>query len=99
MMCFIIFYVQLLPCPVGFTLQDGICDCDPILPEYIEKCFIDHSAIRRPANTWITALKQTVNNTRYLISDCPMDYCLPYSSNVNLQHPDVQCRDAPILPA
>ena len=87
-----VFYVQLLPCPVGFTLQDGICDCDPILPEYIDKCFIDYSAIRRPANTWITALKQALNNTRYLISDCPMDYCLPYSSNVNLQHPDVQCQ-------
>ena len=87
-----VFYVQLLPCPVGFTLQDGICDCDPILPEYIDKCFIDYSAIRHPANTWITALKQTLNNTKYLMSDCPMDYCLPYSSNVNLQHPDVQCQ-------
>ena len=87
-----VFYVQLLPCPVGFTLQDGICDCDPILPEYIDKCFIDYSAVRRPANTWITALKQALNNTKYLISDCPMDYCLPYSSNVNLQHPDVQCQ-------
>ena len=87
-----VFYVQLLPCPVGFTLQDGICDCDPILSEYIDKCFIDHSNVRCPPNTWITALKQTSNNTKYLISDCPMDYCLPYSSNVNLLHPDVQCQ-------
>ena len=86
------FYVQLLPCPVGFTLQDGICDCDPILSEYIDKCYIDYSAVRRPANTWITALKQALNNDKYLISDCPMDYCLPYSSNVNLQYPDVQCQ-------
>ena len=26
-----VFHVNLLPCPVGFTLQDGICDCDFIL--------------------------------------------------------------------
>ena len=26
------FYIKLLSCPVGFTLQDGICNCDPLLP-------------------------------------------------------------------
>ena len=86
-----VFYVQLLPCPVGFTLQHEICDCDPILLNYIVKCDIDHSAIRRPANTWITAHPQA-NDSKYLISDCPMDYCLSYSSNVNLLHPDLQCQ-------
>jgi len=80
-----VFYIQLLPCPVGFTLQSGVCDCDPILSSYTDKCYIDHSAIRRPANTWITAHKQE-HSTKYLISDCPMDYCLPYSSNINLLH-------------
>ena len=86
------FYVQLLPCPVGFTLQNGVCDCDPILSTIIDKCYIDYSAIRRPANSWIVAHTQT-NNTKYLISNnCPMDYCLPYSSNVNLLYPDLQCQ-------
>ena len=86
------FYVQLLPCPIGFTLQGGVCHCDPILPQAnFDKCYIDQSAIRRPANTWITAHSQA-NNTAYLICDCPMDYCLPYSSNVNLLHPDLQCQ-------
>ena len=85
------FYVELLPCPIGFILQDGVCDCDPILPKEFDKCYIDHAAIRRPANTWITAHSQA-NNTKYLISDCPMDYCLPYSSNVSLLHPDLQCQ-------
>ena len=85
------FHVQLLPCPVGFTLQHGICDCDPIILNYIDKCYIDHSAIRRPANTWITAHTQA-NSTEYLISDCPMDYCLSYSSKVNLLYPDLQCQ-------
>ena len=85
------FYVQLLTCPVGFTLQNGVCNCNPILSSYINKCYIDYSAIRRPANTWISAHTQA-NNTKYLISDCPIDYCIPYSSNINLLHPDLQCQ-------
>ena len=86
------FYVQLSPCPVGFTLQNGRCDCDPFLPPDIDTCYIDLSAITRPANTWITAHTLTNNTTNYLISDCPMDYCLPYSTNVNLLYPDLQCQ-------
>ena len=86
------FYVQLLPCPVGFTLQNRECICDPFLPPNIDTCYIDLSAIRRPANNWITAHTLTNNTTNYLISDCPMDYCLPYTTNVNLVHPDLQCQ-------
>ena len=86
-----VFHVNLLPCPVGFTLQDGICDCDFILTKILVSCNIDQSAIRRPANTWLTAHNQT-QSTKYLISDCPMGYCLPYSSNVNLLYPDLQCQ-------
>ena len=86
------FYVQLLQCPVGFTLQNGKCDCDPFLPPDIDTCYIDLSAIRRPANTWITAHTITDNTTNYLMSDCPMDYCLLYSTRVNLAHPDSQCQ-------
>ena len=85
------FSVQLSPCPIGFTLKNGKCDCDPNLPTDIDTCYIDQSSVRRPANTWITAQQQS-NNTKYLISDCPMDYCLPYSSNVNLLYPDAQCQ-------
>ena len=86
------FHVLLSPCPVGFTLQIGKCDCDPFLPPDIDTCYIDLSAITRPANTWITAHTLTNNTTNYLISDCPMDYCLPYSTNVNLLYPDLQCQ-------
>ena len=86
-----VFYVQLLSCPMGFTLQNGVCDCDPILPIKFHRCYIEYSAITRPAKTWITADRKT-NSTKYLISDCPMDFCLPYSSNVNLLYPDDQCQ-------
>ena len=85
------FYVQLLSCPVGFTLQKGVCNCDHIISTYTVECYIDDSAIKRTANTWITAHTQT-NSTKYLISYCPMDYCLPYSSKLNLLYPDLQCQ-------
>ena len=85
------FYVQLRKCPIGFTLQSGICDCDPVMSSYIDECYIDHSAIRRPVNTWITVYTQG-NNSKYLISSCPMDYCIPYSSNINLLYSDLQCQ-------
>ena len=85
------FYVQLLSCPTGFTLQNGICNCDPIFSMYTTECYIDDSAIQRSANTWVTAHTQT-NDTKYYISDCPMDYCLPYSSKLNLFYPDLQCQ-------
>ena len=85
-----VFDVQLLPCPIGFTLQNGVCDCDPLLPTDIDTCYIDQSAIRRPANTWISYTQS--GTSKYLISDCPMDYCLPLSSNINLLYPDTQCQ-------
>ena len=85
------FYVKLLPCPIGFTLQNGICDCDPLLPSDIDTCYIEQSVISRPVTMWITAHVQS-NDTKYLKGNCPMDYCLPYSSNVILTNPDTQCQ-------
>ena len=85
-----VFDVELLPCPIGFTLQNGVCDCDPLLPTDIDTCNIDQFAIRCPANTWISHTQS--NTSKYLISNCPLDYCLPFSSNVNLLYPDTQCQ-------
>ena len=90
-----VFYVEILPCPAGFTLQNGVCNCDLYLVNssiHIDTCYIDQSLIKRPANTWITALNHT-NITQYIISQkCPLDYCLPHSSHLNLLHPDLQCQ-------
>jgi len=89
------FFVEILPCPVGFTLQDGVCNCDPYLRDsnlHIDTCYIDQSAITRPANAWVTAYNYS-NHIKFLIShNCPMDYCLPHSSRLNLLNPDLQCQ-------
>ena len=89
------FYIKVLPCPMGFTLQNGICECDPLLYHshiHIEECNIEESTITRLDNTWIAASIHS-KNTEYSIShNCPMDYCLPYSSSLNLLTPDMQCQ-------
>ena len=92
-----IFYVKLLPCPVGFSLQDHLqrCHCDSVLDcdvISVTTCNLADGTILRPANSWISA--DTVNGShRYHVSSqCPFDYCLPYSSYFNLSTPDVQCQ-------
>ena len=91
------FYVQMKPCPMGFTLQDDkkACYCDPLLRNnevFITSCDINDGTILRPANSWISAV--TVNNSHSynVLSQCPFDYCLPYSSHLSLSNPDSQCQ-------
>ena len=92
------FYVQIKPCPVGFTLQSDkkSCYCDPLLINSdilsITSCNLDDETILRPANSWIIA---DTNNNSYIYKvspQCPFDYCLPHSSNLNLTNPDSQCQ-------
>ena len=91
------FYVQIKPCPMGFTLQNDkkACYCDPLIRNdevSIRSCNINDGTILRPANSWISAV--TVNNSHSynISSQCPFDYCLPYSSHLNLSNPDSQCQ-------
>ena len=91
------FYVQIKPCPMGFTLQSRrkACYCDPLLNNdklSITSCDINDETILRPANSWISAV--TVNNSHSynVSSQCPFDYCLPYSSLLNLSNTDSQCQ-------
>jgi len=87
------FYVKFFPCPVGFTMVSGICQCDHNLMLYIDNCDINDQSILRPANSWVSAM--TKNRTHsYLVSlNCPFDYCLPHSSRLNLSiTSDLQCQ-------
>ena len=91
------FYIQIKPCPMGFTLQSSrkASYCDPLLNNdkvSITSCDINDGTILRPANSWISAV--TVNNSHsYKVSSqCPFDYRLPYSSHLNLSNHDSQCQ-------
>jgi len=94
------FYVQIKPCPMGFTRQENkrACYCDETLSIFsITSCSLHDETIHRPANSWISA--STVNTTSvnnnhsyYMSPYCPFDYCLSESSHLNLSDPDSQCR-------
>ena len=92
------YYIKFYRCPTGFTKLKGECQCDPILksnllPTVIDDCDINDQTIRRPANSWISAVTNN-NSHNYLISlHCPFDYCLPHSSHLKLSlSSDLQCQ-------
>ena len=84
------FFFNFLPCPAGFVQLNGACTCDPLLNSKllsITTCDINHQTILRPANTWLSAI--TINSShQYQISPhCPLQYCLPHSSQLNISTP------------
>ena len=85
------FDVQLLPCPLGFAFKHWICDCDPLLNSYTEKCIIHDQTVKRLSSHWITG-NTSNNDTKYLVADsCPIGYC-SHNMMVNVHWPDSQCQ-------
>ena len=92
--------IQLLPCPLGFSLQ-GIppaCGCSSILTNAGITCNITTQTIHRPAEIWVgyanaNTFPSQVNTSRRITvhKHCPFDYCIPKDNNINLEHPDEQC--------
>ena len=92
------FFVQIKPCPKGFILQEDrrACYCDPTLNSKvlsITTCNLNDETILRPASSWISASTDNDSKHYYHVSPyCPLDYCLPQSSHLNLSNPDSQCQ-------
>ena len=88
-----IFYVTLLPCPIGFILQSSAktCSCDSLLKEYIVSCNLNDETIQRTADSWITGKTVNGSHTYDVSMNCPFDYCLPYPSHLSISDPDQQC--------
>ena len=86
------FYVQLLSCPASFVILRGVCECDPLLSKsdlYIETCYVEQAAVKRPANSWISCgVILNTSQYKYSLSICPMNYCLQHSSALDLSNPD-----------
>ena len=89
-----VFYVMLHPgCPMGFSKYGNKCDCDKTLEIKLTlTCNINHQTISRPANSWISATTNNYSHNYMICKECPFDYCLPWSSYLQLSHPDLQCQ-------
>jgi len=90
------FYVWLKTCPPGFVLKDKMCSCDPVLQSRfpgVHSCNLNTGTILRPGRSWITVANNDSSNYTYRVTlSCPFDYCLPHSSNLDLNYPDSQCQ-------
>ena len=91
------FFVEIKHCPMGFTLQPikKSCDCDTALNNIyfsVTSCDLDDETIVRPANSWISSNALNGSYTYIISPYCPFHYCLPYSSNLLLATPDMQCQ-------
>ena len=93
-----VFRIKIRPCPLGFMLNKiaGICQCDLMLsscPVSVTTCNINDQTIVRPANSWIMGKTNSDDSHTYQVSQrCPLDYCLPHLSNLDLSNPDTQCQ-------
>ena len=97
------FNVYCPKCPIGFKLlknEEGCrCGCDERLLPFISNCQLSSKALVRDRNIWIAFMNTTddSNGYQYLVHPfCPLDYCQPSSSQVevNLNLPngsDAQC--------
>ena len=83
--------VHLKNCSVGFILDhsEGVCKCDSKLINKLNglRCDISKKTFHRPPSSWIGSVGGDLSFT----SDCRLDYCLEYSSSVELSKPDEQC--------
>ena len=89
------FYINMFPCPRGFTQLNGICTCDPMLNSSIlpiTTCNIDHQTILRPGGSWLSAVTINGSHQYHISPHCPLHYCLPHSSQLNFSTPNSQCQ-------
>jgi len=87
-----IYYIEQLPCPIGFTKINGKCQCYPFLHQYSIKCNINDRTLLRPANFWIAQISHNNSIVYSLSLECPFHYCLPHSSHLSFYTPNSQCQ-------
>ena len=89
--------ITLQHCPHGFSLSNHsgryMCDCDPVLKHHGITCNITSKVIHRKPPVWIGYHKATgqIKSGLLFYPHCPLDYCQPNETEMNLSNPDKQC--------
>ena len=89
--------VKVRNCPEGFVFDStGMCVCDPLpqLDNLILTCDIDNQTVLRYPGSWMNSSYQGPNRSYdgvQVFLNCPYDYCLPHSTDLDLMFPDTQC--------
>ena len=77
------------PCPPGFNLSDGTCQCDNAIAA-VADCNISDGTITRDGNVWIS-IDEEAGNCTIVHSGCPHGYCKRGTVTFSLSEPDNQC--------
>ena len=88
-------FVKVKDCPVGFTLTNKMCDCNPLLRDHAS-CEITTQNVKRIPPAWIGII-ETDDSSRLLSyhDNCPFDYCVSTAINLLAANDslsqDIQC--------
>ena len=87
--------VYLLPCPLGFILLNGVCQCDTVLVENNIECAIKNrqGLVYRSGSVWINASYDDNGTSNGVILNmyCPHQYCREEKLAIDLEEPNMQC--------
>ena len=80
------------PCPLGFVLSEGSCNCTEVLQKHNLSCDITTQTVHKDPNMWIGTV-QVSNATEVIVvhNYCPYDYCNRDQTEVSLDSQDEQC--------
>ena len=93
--------VTLQACPLGFALDDNVCDCDKNLMKFRENTQVELSCeigenrnafIYRQEKVWVGMdISENDTDVYYWHENCPNRYCRSVPIGVVLTRPDNQC--------
>ena len=88
-----IYYIDFKECPLGFHINDGLCECDEGLKAAFPnlKCNIQSNTISRPDRSWIGSTYNDGQRVIVYAKVCMILFCNEYATNVQLDIPDTQC--------
>jgi len=86
--------LEFLDCPPGFALNpsEGICECEPRLQMYTNRCNITERTLERSGDFWVGYDK---NFQRLVLHPhCPFDYCISANISLTLNDTDKLCKNS-----
>ena len=88
-----IYYIDFKECPLGFHINDGLCECDEGLRAAFSnlKCNVQSNTITRPGGSWIGSSHNDGQRVILYAKVCTVLLCNEYATDVQLDIPDTQC--------
>ena len=79
-------FIEVKPCPLGFELRSGLCQCSQLLSRMALICNIENNVINRhTATTWMGIVNYNGVYTLGVSLQYPEGYC-PYEPTLNLSY-------------